>query len=708
MQSLQCKGLFISFAGDMIKRYLPLFSVLLLAGNTFAQTKTTVKVDTVRQLKPVTIKAYLSEQPILSVPASVSVLGAAQLRIQPDNSFVTALNTLPGVRAEERSPGSYRLSIRGSLLRSPFGVRDVKIYFDEIPLTDAGGNTYLNAIDIGNIRHIEVLKGPDGSLFGANSGGVVLLSPVNRTDSNYLSGGINGGSYGLFHEKISLQNTGAKNRFNFNQSYQTYDGYRQNSRMHRNYLQAGDAYRYAPNSELRAVVLYSDLDYQTPGGLNLTQMQANPRSARLPTATLPGAIQQKIRINTKILLGGLINDVQLTGRIRNVLAVYGNHVNFANPFITNYEQRDENTYGMRTYFELAAIPKPNFDWKLNMGLEWQQTNSQISNYDNKAGEKGNVQKIDKINTGQHFFFVRYAADIFKRLHAEAAASLNYYSYKFRNLAPLNEPDFINRSFEAVVMPRLALSYQLTNDFIWRASVSRGYSTPTTAEIRPTNNIINTGLQAQIGWNYETGFRLRNKDESLLLDASVFYYRLDKSIVRRLNPNETEYYINSGGTNQPGFELAFTDWLIKRNNSQFIRGLQFNTSLSISRFKFRDYNVAGASYSGNRLTGVPREVVVSSLQVLLPQSFAIFVQHNYTSSIPLNDANTVYAAKYHLLQARASWQHNISRKTRLELYAGADNLLNQKYSLGNDLNAVGNRYYNPSPLRNYFFGLNVNL
>ncbi|MGY4538414.1 iron complex outermembrane receptor protein [Mucilaginibacter sp. UYNi724] len=692
----------------MIKYYLSLFAICILPVAAMAQTKPATKADSLKQLKPVTIKAYLSEQPVLSVPASVSVLGSAQLKLQPDNSFVTALNTIPGVRAEERSPGSYRLSIRGSLLRSPFGVRDVKVYFDEIPLTDAGGNTYLNAIDISNIRHIEILKGPDGSLFGANSGGVVLLSPVNRTDSNYLSAGINGGSYGLFHEKVSLQNTGAKNRFNFNQSYQTYDGYRQNSRMHRTYLQAGDAYQYAPQSELRATILYSDLDYQTPGGLNLAQMQADPRSARLPTATLPGAIQQKIRINTKMLLGGLVNDAKLTDRIRNVLAVFGNHVDFANPFITNYEQRNENTYGARTYFELAAIPQENFDWKLNVGAEWQQTNSQISNYDNNAGEKGKVQKIDKINTGQHFFFARYAADIFKRLHVEAAASLNYYGYKFRNIAPLNEADFTTRSFDAVVMPRLALSYQVTNDFIWRASVSRGYSTPTTAEVRPTDNIINTNLQAQSGWNYETGFRLRNKDESLLLDASVFYYRLDKSIVRRLNPNETEYYINSGGTNQPGFELAFTDWLIKRNSSGIIRGLQFNTSLTISRFKFRDYNVAGASYSGNRLTGVPREVIVSSLQTLFPQSFALFVQHNYTSNIPLNDGNTVYAAKYHLLQAKASWQHNIAHKTRLELYAGADNLLNQKYSLGNDLNAVGSRYYNPASLRNYFFGVNLNM
>jgi iron complex outermembrane receptor protein len=692
----------------MNKRYLMLFPLLILAGTVFAQNKPAAKTDTVRQLKPVTIKAYLSEQPVLSTPASVSVLGAAQLKLQPDNSFVSALNTVPGVRAEERSPGSYRLSIRGSLLRSPFGVRDVKIYFDEIPLTDAGGNTYLNAVDISNIRHIEILKGPDGSLFGANSGGVVLLSPVNRTDSNYLSVGVNGGSYGLFHEKVSLQNTGAKNRFNFNQSYQTYDGYRQNSRMHRTYLQAGDAYQYAQNSELRALVMYADLDYQTPGGLKLEQMLADPRSARVPTPTSKGAIEQKIRINTKILLGGLVNDAQLTDRIRNVLAVFGSHVDFANPFITNYEQRDENTYGLRTYFELAAIPKENFDWKLNLGMEWQQTNSLISNYDNKAGEKGKIQRIDKINTGQHFFFARYAADVFKRLHIEAAASLNYYGYKFRNLSPLNEADFTNRSFDAVVMPRLALSYQLTNDFIWRASVSRGYSTPTTAEIRPTNNIINTGLQAQLGWNYETGFRLRDKAQLFTLDASVFYYKLKNAIVRQVDENEQDYYINAGGTSQPGLELAASWWVAKPNNTSFIRGIQLSTALTLSRFKFGDYNVAGANYSNNRLTGVPREAVVSSVLFNLPASLSLFVQHNYTSSIPLNDANSIYAAKYHLLQSKASWQHAISHKTRLELYAGADNLLNQKYSLGNDLNAIGARYFNPAPLRNYFFGVNLNM
>jgi iron complex outermembrane receptor protein len=256
------------------------------------------------------------------------------------------------------------------------------------------------------------------------------------------------------------------------------------------------------------------------------------------------------------------------------------------------------------------------------------------------------------------------------------------------------------------MPRLALSYQITNNFIWRASASRGYSTPTSAEIRPSNNVINTSLSAQYGVNYETGFRLRNNDESILLDISGFIYRLNNAIVRRLNPDNTEYYTNSGNINQPGLEGYVTAWIIKPTESGFIRGLQFTESVTISKFSFGDYNNAATSYKGNELTGVPRDVLVSSLQVKFPQSLYLYAQHNSTARIPLNEANTFYAPHYNLVQVKAGWQHKLGAKSRLDIFAGIDNLLNENYSLGDDLDAVGNRFYNPSPLRNYYAGFNV--
>jgi iron complex outermembrane receptor protein len=692
----------------MVKIYTTLFFIFAVVTVVSAQNQPATKKDSILQMQPVTVRAYLYEQPVLNVPASINVISQQQLDVQPDNSFISVLNSQPGVRAEERSPGSYRLSIRGSLLRSPFGVRDVKIYFDDIPLTDAGGNTYLNAIDFNSIHGMEVLKGPDGSLFGANTGGVVLLSPVNHhADSSYVSAGLNGGSYGLVHENTALQEKSGNYQLNLNQAYENYNGYRQNSAMHRNYLQMVNSWTYNKKDQVRLLGFYSDLDYETPGGLTLSQYEADPQDARPATKTIPGPIEQHAGIYQKMLFGGVVNEYHFDDHWRNVLSVFGTYVDFANPFLTDYEQRYESTYGFRTYFEYAGNDRLNYKWKTNFGVEWQQTNSDINNYGNDLGVRDTAQTLDKINTNQHFFFGRYVSDINKYFHIEAALSLNFYDYEFRNVFPNDETAFTNRDFTPQLMPRLALAYQLTPDFVWRASVSRGYSTPTTAEIRPTDHQINPNLQAQDGWNYETGFRLRNKDESMYLDASIFYYHINNAIVPRYNADATEYYINAGGLNQPGMEIYFTDWIIRQNNSDFIRGLQFNESLTLDHFTFSsDYHDISGSYAGNQLTGVPDQVIITSLQLKLPQYFYFFVEYNYTSRIALNDASTAYAPSYNLLQAKAGWKHKFNRKTRFEIYAGADNLLNEKYSLGDDFNAIGGRYYNAAPLRNYFFGFNV--
>jgi iron complex outermembrane receptor protein len=691
----------------MVKIYAAIIFICVSTLGVHAQG-IPAKKDTVKQLQGVTVKAYLSEQPVLSVPASIGVINQQQLSLQPGNSFIPVLNTVPGVRAEERSPGSYRLSIRGSLLRSPFGIRDVKIYYDEIPLTDAGGNTYLNAIDFNSIHHMEILKGPDGSLFGANSGGVVLLSPVNtHADSSYVAAGLNGGSYGLVHENTALRQRSGNYQLNLNQAYESYDGYRQNSAMQRHYIQGVNSWTYNQKDQVRLLGFYSDLSYETPGGLTLSQYQTDPQWARLPTKTIPGAIGQKAGIYQKMLFGGAVNEYHFNDHFRNVLSIFGTYVDFANPFITDYENRYESTYGFRTYFEYNGNDRIKYKWKANFGVEWQQTNSDINNYGNRLGVRDTAQTLDKIHTNQHFLFARYVADMNRKFHAEAALSLNFYDYKFLNVFPNEETAYTDRNFTPQLMPRIAMAYQLTSDFAWRASVSRGYSTPTTAEIRPTDHSINPNLEAEYGWNYETGFRLRNKDESAYLDASVFYYHLQNAIVPRFNADETEYYINAGGTNQPGFEIYFTDWIIRQNTFGFIRGLQVNESLTLDHFTFSsDYHDATTNYAGKQLTGVPEQVIVTSFQIKLPQSVYLFVEHNYTARIPLNDGNTAFAPHYNLLQAKAGWQYNFDRKYRLEIYAGADNLLNEKYSLGDDLNAVGNRYYNAAPLRNYYIGFNV--
>jgi iron complex outermembrane receptor protein len=257
-----------------------------------------------------------------------------------------------------------------------------------------------------------------------------------------------------------------------------------------------------------------------------------------------------------------------------------------------------------------------------------------------------------------------------------------------------------------MMPKIALSFKLMDGFFARVSVSRGFSPPAIDEIRSSDNIVNTQLQPENGLNFESGLRLGTKNDRFWIDILGFNYRLRDAIVRRMNPDNTEFFVNVGGTLQLGLESTFRAWVVEPGNTGLLRGLQFQNSLTLSRFRFRNYMQGSVDFSGNNLTGVPAHVAVTSLTMIFPHRINLFVQHYYTGPIPLNDANSVFSKAYNLVQLKIGWSLKSSTGNKLELYTGVDNLLNEEYSLGNDLNAMGSRYYNPSPVRNYFGGVKI--
>jgi len=655
--------------------------------------------DSIFKLNDVVVRAYFTPQPLLRSPSSAFIIDNNLIKQQTGNSMVPALNFVPGVRMEERSPGSYRLSIRGSLLRSPFGVRNVKVYMDEFPLTDASGNTYINLLDINSITGVEVLKGPDGSLFGANSGGVVLFNLFEKTvDSTANKAEVSGGSYGLFHENFTIKKYEKNYQLKISQGYQRSDGYRANSSLQRNFLQTEQRWDYSPKNEVRALLFYSDYGYGTPGGLTRSEMELNPEAAR------PGVTEQHALVRNQIISGGMLHESKFSNQLRHVISVFGSHVNYGNNAITNIEDKTDNNLGLRTYIELSGKKGTPLDWQWNTGLEFQQTHSKISNFGNAGGLRDTLQSANRLYVQQYFFFSRFFVDILKRLNIEVAVSINNFQYKF---GPRQSTFALtSRKFNPQLMPKLALSYKITDNFIARASLSRGFSPPTIDEIRSSDNIVNTRLQPENGWNYETGIRMRQRNNRFWLDALVFNYHLKDAIVRRLNPDDTEYFVNVGGTKQFGFEATLSAWIIEPRSSRFIRELQLRNSYTLSQFTFSNYLQGSNDYSGNLLTGVPKKVIVSSLSVSTSPGIFLSVQHNFTARIPLNDANSVFSRAYNLVQIKAGWHINTNKKYNLEIYAGVDNLLNEEYSLGNDLNAIGGRYFNPSPLRNFFGGLKM--
>ena len=79
-----------------------------------------------KQLDQVVVDGFNNKSKLNSIAGSVRKLSSYELNRFNEQSLVRPLSLVPGLTFEERAASSYRVSIRGSSLRSPFGVRNVK------------------------------------------------------------------------------------------------------------------------------------------------------------------------------------------------------------------------------------------------------------------------------------------------------------------------------------------------------------------------------------------------------------------------------------------------------------------------------------------------------------------------------------------------------------------------------------------------------
>lgn len=659
--------------------------------------------DTV-PLQEVTVKAYEQNRKLSEVGAPVSFVGKATLGRFSNTSILPALNTIPGVRMEERSPGSYRLNIRGSSLRSPFGVRDIKIYWNEIPLTDPGGNTYLNQLGFYNFQSIEIIKGTAGSLYGAGIGGAMLINSLPAiwqpgVSADYLAGSYNNNSINL---NLRLGDTNHRNSISY--SHQTSDGYRVQTQMRRDIASWETLLKASDRQSIHAYILYGDLFYQTPGALTQAEYDKNPRAARPPAGSQSGAVQAKAAIYQKNFTAGFSNEYRFNEHWQNTTAVYGAYTDFSNPGIRVYELRQEPHLGGRTVFRYQT-QFGGSSLQLNAGAEAQKGFFEVKDYLNKSGNIDTLRTDDHINNWQYMVFVQADLKFRGGWTLTGGASFNKSSVQFTRVSVL--PSVTQKmDFENKIAPRIAVLKKVFRDVALYASASRGFSTPTVAELLRSSGIIGSNLQPEDGIDYEIGTRGDFLNGRLYFDINAFFFRLKNTIVQRIDTNGVSYSINAGGTNQHGLE-SFLSYQLADKPQWFFSNIRLWISHTWHDFHYRDFRQNVNDYSNNRLPSVPPQTVVTGFDMALRPGLYMNITYTYADRIALNDANTAYAGSYNLLGGRIGYRKILAGKLKLDIFGGVDNLFDTRYSLGNDINAAAGRYYNAAPGINYFAGVSLN-
>ena len=166
----------------------------------------------------VIVSATRIPTPIAQVASSVTVITAADIESRQQRSLPDVLRSVPGVNIVQTggAGGQTSLFLRGA------NPNHTKVLLDGIDIADP--STPSGAIDIskllaGDIAKVEVLRGPQGALYGSDAiGGVVNIITKGGTGPMKITANLEGGSFDTFNQGASL--SGSEGRFNYQATVQ--------------------------------------------------------------------------------------------------------------------------------------------------------------------------------------------------------------------------------------------------------------------------------------------------------------------------------------------------------------------------------------------------------------------------------------------------------------------------------------------------------
>ena len=137
----------------------------------------------------VVVTATKRETALLDTPISMTVLGADVLRTVNADDFSDYERLVPGLTAIDSGPGEKRYALRG--LQSA-GEPEVALYYDEIPISGLPGSSLDTGdsqpdLKLFDVDRIEVLRGPQGTLYGNGSMGGAIRIISKRPDLDELT-----------------------------------------------------------------------------------------------------------------------------------------------------------------------------------------------------------------------------------------------------------------------------------------------------------------------------------------------------------------------------------------------------------------------------------------------------------------------------------------------------------------------------------------
>lgn len=637
-----------------------------------------------------------------------SIINSATIETFSPLDITNSINQVPGVYALSGALNTSRITIRGIGARTPYGTDKLRLYYNNIPITNGAGSSTVEALDVENIGSIEVIKGPKGSLYGSNLGGAILISTKSSEENTTrLVNNLTIGSYDLMKNNINFQENHKNFSLRLSYNYTDLNGYRQNSNFHREGVLLDTKYKLNNANSIGLLINYTDYYAQISSSINQADFNNDPRKAAGNWLKAKG-----YEDDTYALVGMYYNGVLSNTLEAEAVMFYSYLKNYeARPF--NILSEATNGYGFKNQIK-GKFKTKNAKAKYTIGLELYKDQYKWSTYKNEYlnnGDKGSLEGEQLSRNVEYRNQLNFSGSILyplaNKFTVQLGLGVNYTTYDFRDI--FNEGANnrnASKSFKPIFLPSLSLNYDWKEACSFFVNISRGFSNPSLEETLTPEGIINPEIEQEKGMSYEINTQMKFLDRNLWVNLSLYHMDINDLLVAQRIGEDQYIGRNAGKTQHQGLELD-ANYTISSIGKSIIKPF---IRYSYNHHSFIDFIDNGKDFSGNNLTGVPRNKVDAGMYWLL-NGFYWNATYQFVDQIPLTDTNSIYSKAFSIANTKIGYEKSINNKLSVGFSMGVNNVFNKKYAQSVLINAVGfgnsqPRYFYPGNNRNYYSSFKV--
>jgi len=574
-------------------------------------------------LDSITVTATKFERGSKEVPQSIAVIDSKQIEDRNVLNIKDALETIPGLISMGKNNGyDSRLIIRGAGLKARYGIREIMVMRDGVPMTDPDSFTRMDFIDVDDMESVEVFKGP-GSIYAANAiGGVVFVKSksVFETDNNRIKVGY--GSNDTINANIKANYAIDDNNFvGMSISHrESSNDWREWNEFDTTQVSLKYGHIFEDDSTIETEFSYSQSDLQLPQSLKQEGYDAYLESGKTTNGDSEGAWQKSGRYSKSYYLNvryekefdnltfkpqayftswehyhpvtGIINDAQDNYVAGIDLAFDYKHQLFdrESNLVFGITGRTDIHDDSKKYEYRDAIP----GYKNRIARVTSDERGALANIEDSDNVLfgGYIQEtISPIENLLIDIGMRYDHLVFDTTGTESSR----YDFAQGNYVAGFGDYAIDESYD-LFSPKIGATYSLSKTLNLYAMIASANQAPTDNEVR-SNWSYNPNLPQltkSTSINYEAG--LKQRSENLSIDFSIYYNDIRDEIVAVKGADDTTYYNNAGRTSRKGAELV-VDYFVNKS-------FDIGATGSLYNYTYTDYVTAEGDYSGNKQRYIP--------------------------------------------------------------------------------------------------------